>query len=612
MMKLLPRSISNFDTIIKQDYVYIDKTKFIKIYEESNELISLFLRPRRFGKTLFTEILKYYYDQSLVTEADNLFKNTYIASHTTPLKGNYYVLKIDFSGINLNDFERTFNLRFLDAINDFYARYPQFSYENYYAIRHETDQCQNPLKETTAIGALNIFLYNYSTQAPRNDKKLMIIIDEYDNFPNDILSEDVDFFYKIANKQGFIGIFYQTLRNYFQNGTIGRIFITGITQITLDTAVSGFVYNNISSDLAFNEVAGFTSDEINLLLDQAIDFDICPYKKEEIIADMQQKYNGYKFSKRAKQGLFNSALCLNYLDSFVKDDYETIPDLKTALNFGVDYNKLQGYMNLFSKEEQDFIYNSIMNNIPIPIVFPENMKLDSNHLFSSDHARALLFALGYLTFMTKEECQEYFGDDYMGGTYLKVPNKYFLMLFAKFYLTAQRIEWNELRDLNRIAYLERTNDVSCLKNVLSKIASGFVNTDITHENEASVVMAIYTAFVLNTQKFYLQREYPIRNEEHLTVDVQSQSIGTHSKRADLIAINHDQHKPSYIFEFKYARNRNTTIESKEQTKHHLLTEAISQLQEYTKDSFLSTIDNLHKYVIMYAFGEFYIEEVLTK
>lgn len=321
MLKSLPYAISNFETLIKHNYAYIDKTKNILLYEESNELISLLLRPHSFGKTLFTEIIKYYYDQSLAKDADELFSDTYIAHHATPLKSQYLVLKVDFSSIAPSDLDDSFCSHFKEAIKDFYSRYPQYNYENYYKSRHDHENCQDPFKETDVVGALNIFLYNYSSLSPRNAKQLMVIIDGYDDFIGKSYDYDPnpELCYNLSREQAFIKFFYQTLKFYFQNGTIGRIFIIGTREIYLECFLYGFNYSNVSSQLAFNEMIGFTVDELSLLLDQIIDFNSCAYSKEAIMAKLQQKCRGYKFSQRANEEMFSATECIKCIDEFMKD-----------------------------------------------------------------------------------------------------------------------------------------------------------------------------------------------------------------------------------------------------------------------------------------------------
>ena len=126
MLKALPDSLTKFAAIIDENYAFVDKTRFIEVYEQSKKKVSMFLRPRRFGKTMFAELLMYYYDIALKEEADRLFKGKYIASHPTPLKSSYYVLKFDFSGVKTdnNELLESFSRRVIKGVANFAKRYP--------------------------------------------------------------------------------------------------------------------------------------------------------------------------------------------------------------------------------------------------------------------------------------------------------------------------------------------------------------------------------------------------------------------------------------------------------------------------------------------------------
>ena len=128
MLKALPTSQTILPDIINEDYVFIDKTQFIEKYEASKKKVSLFLRPRRFGKTMFTEILRYYYDAALEKESSGIFSSTYIATHPTPLKSAFHVVKFDFSGIDTSGGTRavldSFKYKIIQGIDDFFCRYP--------------------------------------------------------------------------------------------------------------------------------------------------------------------------------------------------------------------------------------------------------------------------------------------------------------------------------------------------------------------------------------------------------------------------------------------------------------------------------------------------------
>ena len=127
MSKLIPSAMTDFKKIIENNYAFVDKTRFLEVYEKSGTSVSMFLRPWRFGKTMFTELLRYYYDIALKEDADRLFQGRYIASHPTPLKNSYYVLQFDLSGVDTGSSEsmtKSFINRVLFGISDFFVRYP--------------------------------------------------------------------------------------------------------------------------------------------------------------------------------------------------------------------------------------------------------------------------------------------------------------------------------------------------------------------------------------------------------------------------------------------------------------------------------------------------------
>ena len=127
----------------------------------------------------------------------------------------------------------------------------------------------------------------------------MVIIDEYDNFANDILCRDPDKFVELTSKGSPFSSFYSLLRYYNQTGLIETVYITGILPLTLNNSLSGFVYTNITSHPAFAEVAGFTESDVEDLLNQAVDFSRCRFTVSELKEEMRQRYNGYRFARRA-------------------------------------------------------------------------------------------------------------------------------------------------------------------------------------------------------------------------------------------------------------------------------------------------------------------------
>ena len=223
------------------------------------------------------------------------------------------MLKFDFSGVKTDNHEllESFSRRVIRGISNFAKRYPDLIPPE---IRQKA--AQNPDQEITQVvfdfydnrsrffspeSVITHFLGNLGIAM---SDKLMVIVDEYDNFTDDILSRDPGKFRETARKGGELSSFFQTLRAENQDHLIGKIYVTGVLPITMDTTVSGFVSQNLTSVPAFNELAGFTDDEVTDLLKQTVDFEKCPFSPEVLRAEMKKRYDGYRFAKYAEKTVY--------------------------------------------------------------------------------------------------------------------------------------------------------------------------------------------------------------------------------------------------------------------------------------------------------------------
>ena len=625
MLKEIADSNSNFLSIRKEKLLYIDKTSFIKKFELLKKSVSLFLRPRRFGKTLFTEILYYYYDISQKGLFDKLFEGTYIHENTTPYKSSYAVVKFDFSGVStsgsVDDILEDVRIRVIQAIVDFFKRYPDLIPDDIREYATDKSNLQASVAKfyfekrdyfNSCSRILNHFLLFFQAQS-KVDYKLMFIIDEYDNFTNDILSRDKKAFIDIANKQSELGAFYGTIRNFNQYGVIEKVFITGILPITMDTMISGFVSSKISQEPILNELAGFTDSEVLELLHETVDFNQCKYPATYLQEFMKERFNGYKFAKHSKDKVYNSTLCLNFVNT-LRTDYDSLPEMGISSNMDVNFDKLVGYLNLLSKQDRDSILKSIIDEVPLRFSIPDSIKLDNvdNNLAYTD-GLAMLFYLGFLTIISNEEAKLDYGDSYVSAIYLKVPNLYFKILFGKFITDSANISWGGLvNQSNNVVLMEKQNNLEGLIEAFKlHVQQALVKADITHESEALFVVSFFLMISMNTKAFHLQREYSIKQNDVVVSDcayeLSKSKVGKH-KRADLVAINKEGGL-SYLFEFKYQRNENSSLETKEKVRAKLLNDAKEQIKFYQTDDKLKTIKDLHKYVIMYTYDELTVQEV---
>ena len=681
MLKALPTSQTILPDIINENYVFIDKTQFIEKYEASKKKVSLFLRPRRFGKTMFTEILKYYYDAALEKESSVIFSSTYIATHPTPLKSRFYVVKFDFSGIASNrgiDYTiNSFITKIVNGICDFYQRYPELIPHN---IRdqvpgNEFSELNRKILEyygDKSKFASAEYLTDFFLQCIRSpEHRVMIIIDEYDNFTNDILSRDVGAFAEIARKEGDVSKFYQVLRSCQQQGIIDRIFITGVLPITLDTSLSGFVSDKIYLDAKFNEMAGFSDAEVAKLLEETVDFDKCGFSPDDLRKEMKERYDGYRFSEVADTSVYNPALCLKFISDLISGRYKKLPPLQTVSGNDMDFEKFSGYLGLIDETALNTLIDILdadtdMDANPEPGTerkgylgvpgLSESLKITSDGSRLDDAAGVtLLYHLGFLTMMTNEEARKTVYGYQEGMTYLKIPNRYYRKLFTQYRLSSSYPEiFSKVRSEKwGIGELSRTNDVRCLSDMLKSIAGAFVKTSCSREGEDQIVLTVYVALsMLAGSSFDLTREYSIRhNHQYVfsdgldddeygdpdtesnesseggdtaeseesfemalarigleTVESRDRAANIKKGRADLVALNTGT-GPSYIFEFKYQRDTKSSQDTKVKTIKTLYDRAVKQLNFYVTDDKLKEIPDLHKYVIIFAYGKFILKEV---
>ena len=285
----MPYGISNYEKIINDGYYYVDKTMYIEKLENLPETNIMFLRPRKFGKTLFTSVLENYYDKNKKESFEKLYGNTYIGKNPTKLKNSYCILRFNFSGIDTSTEEATirgFKKEVASSIEVFINRYNLEFHVN---------------KEDEAENILDNLFKSFYIQKPQD--KIYVIIDEYDHFANELLGFNTEQFRNLVSKNGKVRKWYEILKEGTET-VVDRIFITGVAPITLDSLTSGFnIGTDITQDEEFNEMIGFTEEELKGILKNQ---EISLKEQEKIIPIMKENYDGYKFCLKAKNQIYNS------------------------------------------------------------------------------------------------------------------------------------------------------------------------------------------------------------------------------------------------------------------------------------------------------------------
>lgn len=327
-VKLVPYGVADFATVIEQNLYYVDKTMFIPELEKQPRNL-FFIRPRRFGKSIFLSMLYSYYDCTQSHKFQSLFGNLWIGQHPTPLQGKYQVLFLDFSQItgNIDKLETKFN-SYLSINLDAFVR----QYSEYYQAEMEEILAQEDFEEKMEL----IF-----KAAKAHQYHLYLIIDEYDNFTNVILNErGENVYHAITHADGFYRDVFKKFKGNFE-----RIFMMGVSPVTLDDVTSGFNIGwNISIKPEFDEMLGFSTTDVVEMFTYYKEHGSIPVDSDidAIVNDMKPWYDNYCFAEGAlkkKTRMFNCDMVLYYLRNYM--DNGCSPRQMIDPNTRTDYGKMK-------------------------------------------------------------------------------------------------------------------------------------------------------------------------------------------------------------------------------------------------------------------------------
>lgn len=327
-VKLVPYGVADFATVIEQNLYYVDKTMFIPELEKQPRNL-FFIRPRRFGKSIFLSMLYSYYDCTQSHKFQSLFGNLWIGQHPTPLQGKYQVLFLDFSQItgNIDKLETKFN-SYLSINLDAFVR----QYSEYYQAEMEEILAQEDFEEKMEL----IF-----KAAKAHQYHLYLIIDEYDNFTNVILNErGENVYHAITHADGFYRDVFKKFKGNFE-----RIFMMGVSPVTLDDVTSGFNIGwNISIKPEFDEMLGFSTTDVVEMFTYYKKHGSIPADSDidAIVNDMKPWYDNYCFAEEAlkkKTRMFNCDMVLYYLRNYM--DNGCSPRQMIDPNTRTDYGKMK-------------------------------------------------------------------------------------------------------------------------------------------------------------------------------------------------------------------------------------------------------------------------------
>ena len=362
-IKQIPYGISDFKQVQKERLYLVDKTMFFERMEQAGHFLFL-VRPRRFGKSLFLNMLEAYYD---IEEKDNfqeLFKGLYVAEHPTSNHNKYLVMHLDFSKVQ-GDIDHI-----ADSLNDYMTLQCNLfalKYKKYYPeeLTQLLQQCKTGSNKLNLLGDLGRMV----------GLKLYLIVDEYDNFTNDVLNvKGQQAYHELTHGTGIYRELFKKFKPMFD-----RIIMLGVSPITLDDLTSGYnIALNMTIDQRFNQMLGFSEDEVRQMIRYYKDAGaIKPEVTEDsIIDDIKPWYDNYCFAKDSfghEPSMFNSDMVCYYMSNLVGLGHR--PEELIDPNTMTDYSKLKRLIRIDKMEgkrietihniaEKGFIKAGLVSHFP--------------------------------------------------------------------------------------------------------------------------------------------------------------------------------------------------------------------------------------------------------
>ena len=406
--------IANYAELVEKNGYFVDKTHWLAELEQVNNPV--FLRPRRFGKSLLCSLLGYYYDINMASRFSELFGHTWIGQHPTGKQNSYFILSLDFSviepGKTIADIERSFKVHCNYLLKYMPAEYAQL---------RDMPEINPEEPVSDCLGRLLSYIKKHKLPP------LYVIIDEYDNFANQLVTANKDQLYReLTADNSFFKTFFKTLKEGRKRGTIANVFITGVLPITMDDMASGF---NVATFLTlhpkFENMLGFTQTETDELVDTLYrDHDIDPATRTEMGTVMKNQYNGYHLVTNNGESLYNSTLVLYFLNWF--QEYKTIPKHLTDLNLKTDISWVRRLTASNPAMTEEFVNRLTLHNA---IAYDDTFLVEKFNMYQFFEPSFFPISFFYLGMLTRK-------DDF----FLCLPNLNMRTIFVQYFNEIHNID----------------------------------------------------------------------------------------------------------------------------------------------------------------------------
>jgi Predicted AAA-ATPase/PD-(D/E)XK nuclease superfamily len=562
-MLKLPYGVSNFAQLARDGYYFVDRTPYVVQLEQLPERYLFFLRPRRFGKSLLISLLQCYYGLEFAADFAELFGAYTIGQNPTPLANRYLVLRMEFSRINTQTRESTFQ-GFLENVKQGISNFLS-SYDAYY-----TEADQEYIFDAREPGVVLSRLFertkNHQTLGDL-PHKIYLLIDEYDHFANELISFRLEEFKESVSRNGFVRKFYESIKNATGEGIVDRIFITGVSPVTLDSLTSGFnIGKHLSLDIQFHNMMGFTEAEVATILRGV---GVAEDRLPETLVEMRQWYNGYLFTGRAQTRLYNPDMVLYFAAELGR--VGTYPEELLDINIASDYGKLRQLFRVEGQEVQNLaVLNELITEGQVAARLTRQFSFEK--IFTRDDLISLLFYLGIVTI---KEAQ-------LSRFIFEPPNFVITQLYFDYFhqLVLQRagLRADDLRIYDRVLALAQENNISPLIEAVEAILQQLSNRDAVGFDE-KYVKAVFASLLYSTQIYTIHSEYE-----------------TNRRYVDLLLTRRPPIEPNYqfAFELKYLKQADA------QRLATVQAEGLAQMQDYLHYEKLRTLTDLRAWLVVFV------------
>jgi Predicted AAA-ATPase/PD-(D/E)XK nuclease superfamily len=486
-MLKIPYGKSDFKTIIEEEYFYQDRTHYIQTLENWDSTYLLYLRPRRFGKSLFISTLHYYYGMEFQAAFPMLFGKTFMGQHPTKKANAYLVLRFDFSGINTETEQDTYDgflSNVLKGCENFIIEYKQ-----YFSI----DSKKEILTQKKPNEMIKSLLHRVHPQ--RLEQKVYILIDEYDHFANQLIAFNYAYFLDIVTQNGYVRTFYEVLKMYTGTGLVERIFITGVSPVTMDSLTSGFnISTNISLSKTFHQMVGFEQSEVESIL---VGLEIPQTQLPQTLKDLRLWYNGYLFCADLEKRLYNPSMVFYFAAKYAESN--AYPRTMLDPNIATDYSKIQNLFNIQGNAEQYLgVLRDLLEKGAVSGLLTDQYSFKRG--FTRDDLVSLLFYMGFLT-IQKEHLNRYT---------FTFPNYVIKKLYADYFfnsiLQKEQLPFSNTPVNEAIEEMAQTGNPKPFFEQVKLVLKYFSTRDAAHFNENTLKSIIIS--LLHQQGFYyIHSEY---------------------------------------------------------------------------------------------------------